>query len=164
MKQHLPLLLVAAAMIFLATCVTAAPGRPFTPRQVNALAAVIVRNTPDHIHFAPGTRFAWVLADWDPDGSPPEVWEAVLRRLEKKYQVYRSENEIPEEALVKKDGEIIGYQGGFAFGFEIERAGPGIQVQYHDYEGNLGASGHSVRYKWTGLIWVPFWRSRLIVA
>lgn len=165
--KHLAGLLTLVAVLA-AGCLHGNSGKPVTlsPLQARRLASVIVRNTPEHIHFGPGTEFDWVLTDWAFASTPPEVEKAVLRLLAKKYKkVYRHEAELPPEALVMHEGKLAGYQGGFSFGFEIEREGLGIvKVSYHDFEGNLAASGHWKWYLWNGLFWVPIGRSQLIVA
>ena len=166
MKHVVRLLGVVAVLA--AGCVHGDSGKPVTlsPLQAHQLAAVIVKNTPEHIHFAPGTKFDWVLTDWDSASTPPEVEKAVSRLLAKKYKkVYRHESELPPEAFVMHEGKLAGYKGGFSFGFRIERETWGIvKVHYSDYEGNMAASGHWKRYVWNGLFWIPIGRSRLIVA
>jgi hypothetical protein len=160
--------LFALVAVLAAGCIHGNSGKPVTlsPLQARRLAEAIVKNTPEYIHFEAGTKFDWVLTDWDSASTPPEVEKAVLRLLAKKYKkVYRHEAELPPEALVMHEGQLAGYQGGFSFGFEIEREGLGIvKVRYHDYEGNLAASGHWKRYLWNGLFWIPIGRSQLIVA
>ena len=165
--KHLACLLVLVA-VSAVSCIHGNRGGVVTlsPMQSHRLASVIVRNTPEHIHFAPGTKFDWVLTDWNSASTPPEVEKEVLRLLAKKYKkVYRRKEELPPEAFVIHEGRMAGYKGGFSFGFEIERESlASVKVHYGDFEGNLGASGHWTRYLWNGLFWVPIGRSRLVAS
>ncbi len=142
-------------LVISGSCVTNREGGGrFSVKQAEGLAAVILDNTPEHIHYDPSMQFGWVLTAWKPQVNPPEVEAAVLGLLEKKYKVYRTKEEVPEECVERKNGAVRGYKGGFSFSFEVKREGPrAVKVSYFDWEGMLAASWHWERYEWTGWRW-----------
>jgi len=137
-----------------------------TQEQISALAERIVENTPEHIHWAKGTVFSWVLLSPETDSAPPALRDEVLARLKQKYTVYLRKEQLPDDVMMKDGtGKLIGYHRGFSFSFqvelEIERT---VKVHYADWEGNVAGSRHWTRYKWAGSNWKvaeqgPLWVS-----
>ena len=137
-----------------------------TGAQVDHLAERILENTPEHVHFVDGTVFSWVFLDVAPQTDLAALQEVVLNKLRERYTVYVYESEIPRHRLIKTDdGRLRGYKEGFQFSYRIEREAEGtIKVHYSDYEGELAASGHWERYRWTGNDWELVEESAMIVA
>jgi len=123
--------------------------------QMRLLAARILENTPEFIHFDQGTVFQWVFLDPDTKAQP-ELREEVVQRLGRKYTVYLDEKDIPD-ALVEKTADgagCVAYRAGFFFSFKVEPQDDGtVKVQYRDWEGVRAATSHWTTYKWTGSEW-----------
>lgn len=121
--------------------------------QIQALAVRVLENTPEHLHWAPGTKFAWVLFDPTQSEAPEAVRTEVLRQLKQKYTVYQSENEIPDNYRKTRNEQLVGYADGFSFTFKMKFEEELLHVDYSDWEGNLAASWHTVTYRWNGKEW-----------
>jgi hypothetical protein len=129
------------------------------------LADEVLKNTPEYTHFAPGTVFSWCLFRSPKEDPLPELTQAVLARLRKKYVVYLSDAEIPAEEKLFHDGRLGGYRNGFSFEVHLERLGPRlVKIHYADWEGLLAASRHHQVYKWTGRAWKVVEKSAMVVS
>jgi hypothetical protein len=133
--------------------------------QIQSLAMMILQNTPEHIHFKE-TKFRWVLTTWKGDAGPKELDQAVLRLLKEKYVVYRSQQEVPNDYVIKSpDGKLMGFKSGFSFWyavtFEKDRI---VKVSYSDWEGNLASSHHWKQYRWTGRGWEVVKKSEMLLG
>jgi hypothetical protein len=129
------------------------------------LADEVLKNTPESIHFAPGSRFSWCLFQAARDDPLPELTKAVLAKLRRKYVVYLSDSEIPERMKLFRESKLVGYYDGFSFEVRAERLGPRvIKIQYSDWEGLHAGSGHYQVYRWTGSSWKVVEKSGIAVA
>lgn len=121
--------------------------------QIQALAVRILENTPEHLHWAPGTTFDWVLIDPTHIEAPEVVRSEVLRRLKQKYTVYQSDKDIPDNDKETINGQLAGYTKGFSFNFKLRFEDELVHIDYSDWEGVLAASWHTVTYRWNGKEW-----------
>jgi len=169
LQRFMALVLTISALFLLTSC----PGgsipsdlNRLSPTQVRLLADRILENTPEHIHFAEGTVFSWVVLFEEVRANPQTLQDEVMKLLEAKYAVYTDKNLLPDELLMKGEGgQLHGYRGGFSFSYSVQRDGPRhVKVHYSDYEGNLAASGHWKRYKWNGRDWRVMEVSALTVS
>lgn len=137
-----------------------------TEIQIKLLASRILENTPEHIHFAEGTTFSWVVLSPTIKENPRALQDEVIRQLKEKYTVYSRKEEIPDRLVVKDNkGHPVGYRDGFSFSFKVEFEKEGtIKVYYTDWEGILAASSHWKRYEWTGNNWNAAEQSPLEVS
>lgn len=144
-----------ATLFLLASCAShRGPARPPAEDDYRRLAKHILDNTPDHTHFVQGIEFDWCIFIPPKDDPLPQLSEEVLKRLRKKYTVYLTEEDIPPNRKIYRNGQLAGFQSGFMFRYELEPLGPTrIRIQYSDWEGLLAASRHSVTYEWTGSSW-----------
>lgn len=121
---------------------------------LSLLADYALKNTPEHLHFAPGTEFSWCLFDAGKDDPLPRFTEEVLSKLRKKYTVYTSEADVPDDRKHMHRGRLIGYRDGFYFHVRAEVLNPTtIKVHYSDWEAGLASSAHYEVYEWTGKVW-----------
>jgi hypothetical protein len=134
--------------------------------QTRLLAEEILKNTPEHIHFAPFTRFQWVLLSPKTQDNPPDLQEEVVRQLARKYTVYMKQEDLPEDLMTRgEDGTLIGYKGGFSFRYNVQFENETtVKIRYSDWEGNLAASFHWKRYEWTGHHWRVIEKSGILVS
>ena len=140
--------------------------QPPTKNQIQLLANKIVKNTPEYVHFAGGTKFSWVLLSLKTDSVPESVRDDVIHQLKEKYTVYLRENDVPDN-LKKKgpNGSLMGYKDGFSFSFEVKfEKRRTVKVSYSDFEGNVAASSHWTRYRWTGKDWKETEKSPVVVS
>ena len=121
--------------------------------QIEALAVRILENTPEHLHWAPGTTFAWVLFAPTHIEAPEAVRTEVLRQLKLKYTVYHSKEEVPDDHKEMRNGQLAGYTEGFSFNFKLHLEDKLVHIDYSDWEGVLAASWHTVTYRWNGKEW-----------
>jgi hypothetical protein len=123
-------------------------------QQIDALAQEIVTHTPEHIHFANGVTFSWVLyASKDRDAFP-DVTKQVRELLAHRYVVYKTPDAVPAQFL-RRDESGTSYVGGFAFQADIRYVGKNrVDVEYSDYEASLAASTQVVQYQWRGTGWI----------
>lgn len=121
--------------------------------QIQALALRVLENTPEHLHWVPDTKFAWVLFDPTRVEAPEALRAEVLRQFKAKYIVYQSEAEIPDNYIEMRNGQLAGYAKGFSFNFKLHFEDKLVHIDYSDWEGVLAASGHTVTYRWNGKEW-----------
>lgn len=134
-----------------------------TQEQADTLADRIMENTPEYI-FARGSKFEWIVLE-DIKGNPEMLNTAVLERIKKKYKIFDSRKDIPEEFKIYSDGKFVGYQKGFTFEYKVTfNSADTVTINYSDFEGNLGGSIHWKQYKWNGKEWIMIDKSSLIVA
>ncbi len=136
----------------------AGPPRSDEPRlpRLELLASEVLRNTPEHTHFAPETEFSWVYLQ-PTIVAPPALAAEVERLMVERYKVFKTHEEIPEDLLSHVDAEGREHsmiRDGFYFSYEVESISPErVRITYRDYEGPLAASGRSVVYVWSGVEW-----------
>jgi hypothetical protein len=148
----------------LATGPTNAGENDLSAAQVRALAHEIVTHTPEHVHWAKGTHFAWVLLAQPAPDLFPDVTAAVRALLAERYTVYDDEASVPPE--YRSTDEIgITYVSGFLFHFEVRILRPGVvEVTYSDFESSLAGSRQTVSYRWRRGRWTTLFRGRVFVA
>ena len=144
-------------MIFvglLVSCRTAIPLSPaLTSAQVDALATEALKYTPEHTHFAEGTRFDWVLFSGPKNDDFPEVTRSIASKLSSRYRVYGPDDELPRELQVESEMGRS-YKDGFLYTVEARKISPTtIAVSYSDYEGPLAAGRQTITYRWNGRAW-----------
>ena len=161
-------LIVAFAALSVLCChaIKGGPSHTLSKAQVESLAVEILENTPEHVHYAKGTTFSWVLFEQQDPDPIPALTTAVLDRLKEKYTVYRSRDDIPATQLVRDEsGELIGYRDGFSFRFSATVLGADkVEIRYADWEGNVGASSRTISYEWTDSQWKVITRGPLLVS
>lgn len=140
--------------LFMSTGLAEAAEPPLSRAQSLALAREIVLHTPEHLHFASGSHFSWVLLGANPADRFPEVTREVRALLAERYTIYESAGEVPADK-VRRDEYGTSYVSGFRFEFSIGRPDKGsIQVTYSDYESPLAGSSQSIRYRWKRGAWL----------
>jgi hypothetical protein len=159
---------IALVSASLGNCVHLRPSerQTLTREQTRALAQRIIDNTPEHVHWAKGTVFSWVLLSPEINSNPPELRDEVITRLKQKYTVYLRKEELPDEVLMKDStGGLAGYRCGFSFSFQIElESDRTVKVHYADWEGNVAGSRHWTRYEWAGFGWKVVGKSRMEIS
>ena len=160
------LIVVFAALSALGGYAAAADTPALSKTQIDTLASEIMEHTPEHVHFAEGTTFSWVLFEQVDSDADTALTTAVIDRLKKKYTVYRSEQEIPPTEIIRSEsGKLLGYRDGFSFRFSVKFLGDHrVEVRYSDWEGNLAASSQTISYQWTGSQWETVSRGSLLVS
>ena len=155
---------VLPTLILLVACSSATLRDKLSDDQVRALAREVLRHTPEHTHFAQGTRFDWVFFTPGDEVAYPEAIPAIRDALASKYQVYSGDEKLPPGAE-GHDGVSTSYVGGFLFSVSIRRVDEKtIEVEYSDYEGSLAAGRQTVRYQWRGSHWAKTWESPQVVS
>jgi len=157
---------LAALLVFGGHAAASDNPHELSKAQIESLATEIMRHTPEYVHFAEGTTFSWVLFTQKDEESLPGLTTAVLNRLQKKYTVYRSKEDLPSsELILDSRGNLLGYRDGFSFRFSVTvLAHNRVEVRYTDWEGNVAASSQKVSYKWTGSQWQIIGKSPLVVS
>lgn len=119
------------------------------------LAAEVMKNTPEHLHVADDANFKWVLLDAGVTNNPPEFLQEAVRLLGQKYTVYAHDAVMSDKQVVRNAaGQIVSCEDGFLFGFRVNLVGwHTVDISYEDFEGDLAASCHTDRYRWTGKEW-----------
>lgn len=170
--QRLPFLII----VCLAGCATGPRGQTRNPNdvsgaepvltvaQVQALAGRVLENTPEHLHWAPGTTFSWVLFDPDYVVAPEAVRAEVIRQLQQEYTVFQSDDEIPAALKRFSDGQLLGYVDGFSLSLELRFEQGRVIASYHDWEGVLAGSWHTVTYRWIGRKWAVVEKGPMAVS
>ena len=126
---------------------------PSQPR-VEALADRILENTPEHTHWVKGTRSDWVLFDPAEIVAPQELQDEVLRRFKKKYKIYESFEQIPDELKRMVNGQLAGYNSGFEFTYKVRIENEKAIVAYFDWEGMRAARWQTITYEWNESDWI----------
>jgi hypothetical protein len=142
------------------------PASELRARQMRKLAERILENTPEHTHFSWPAFFRWVLVSPEIDKNPPDLNQEVLHLLKARYTVYTRKQDVPERFVHKdQNGTLQGYEGGFDFKFIVVFEDEiTVKVKYSDYEGNMAASFHWKRYRWTGGNWKIIEKSGMLVS
>jgi hypothetical protein len=118
------------------------------------LADQVLQNTPEHLHFAPDSKFSWCFVKFYEDDVLPELKQLILTKLRSKYTVYLSESEIPGNLKHFKEGKLTDYEGGFSFTVGMKLLNhQRVRICYGDWEGDLAGSKHCEVYEWTGKMW-----------
>jgi hypothetical protein len=158
-------LFVLSATAFLALSGSRLLGEsPLSPAQLDGLAVEALKHTPEHVHWAKGATFSWVLFLVPADPPDPELMRVIRARLATRYQVYEAERDLPEGSI-RLDEWGKTYLNGFAFTVTATRvARDTIEITYDDHEGPLAASQQIIRYRWSGSRWKVARTGPLIVS
>ncbi len=110
--------------------------------------------------------FSWVLLVPEVQTNSQALQDEVMRLLKEKYKVYLDKNRLPDVVLIKdENGQLMGYRHGFFFSYIMTPESKGhVKIHYTDYEGNLAASAHWKRYRWTGRNWETVEKSLMVVS
>lgn len=139
-------------------------GNALTDQQSASLAQEALRHTPEHVHFAKGTVFRWVLLAEGEESDHPEAFPAIRKALASRYTLYLNRAELPPEAQ-RNDAMGTSFVNGFVFSITIRRVDESmIEVDYSDYEGSLAGGSQTVRYRWSGNHWRTVWTSPQMVS
>jgi hypothetical protein len=161
LKAHV--LSIGLILAATATQPAKSPKIALSEQQSRALAEEIVKHTPEHVHYVEGTTFAWVLFNRQKEDPTPGVTALVLELLKKRYVVYLSEGEVPQDKMTVDGGLIL--WDGFRFSFLIRAAdSTTVEVSYSDYEAPLAASWQTCKYRWDGSKWLVVSKGDLIVS
>ena len=140
-------------------------GCSVVPPDYQLLAEEVLNNTPEHLHFAPGASFSFVVYAGPVNQSIPGFSEMIRGELKKNYTVYSNLAEVPEGKKSIEDDYLMGLKDGFQFWVEYRELSPSkVKISYKDWEGNLAASSHYKIYKWTGRKWKILKESPLMVS
>jgi hypothetical protein len=145
-------------ILLLCSCVrpTASPTR--------ALAAEIVRHTPEYVHWDPGARFSWVWVHINGRDVDSDLTKAVLSMLRQRYIVYLRGEDIPANKVVQEGG-YPEYLDGFKFEFKVTHLNSSmVEIVYKDYEGQLASALQTIVYEWNGSDWVVKKKSPILVS
>jgi len=161
--RHLKVKVIAAALITSATLIAVRLLWPVPNMEM--LAEEVLKNTPEHIHFAPGANFSWCLFGGIEGDPLPDLKGEVLRKLRLRYTVYLAKDDVPPHYKQFHDGRLAGYHRGFSFNVRVETINRStIRIGFADWEGSLAASSHWKVYKWTGSRWRILETSRILVS
>lgn len=111
-----------------------------TKEQIDKLADRIVENAPT-INY--GIKFEWLVLE-DIKDNPEILNNSVMERIKKKYKVFDSRKDIPEEFKLygKKSGVFNAYTKGGIFRYKIKfDSANAITTFFSKYEGLLSAAG-----------------------
>jgi hypothetical protein len=129
------------------------------------LAEEVLKNTPEYIHWVPGTKFSWCLFERPEQDILPGLTQAVIAKLRKKYILYQSESQMGNTCGIFQDGKLMGYRSGFSFRIRVEIMNQQtIKIHYSDWESGTAGSAHFKVYKWTGKSWKIIEKSGIAVS
>lgn len=123
-----------------------------TKKQVDKLADRIMENAPT-INY--DIKFEWLVLE-DIKDNPEILNTAVMERIKKKYKVFDSRKDIPEEFKLygKKSGVFNAYTKGGLFRYKIKfDSANTIIIYFSKYEGLLSAAAWQCKFKWNGKEW-----------
>jgi hypothetical protein len=154
--------LTAGFIAALARCVLAE--EPLSPAQMDGLAVEALKHTPEHVHWAKGTRFSWVLFGVPADSKQIGIWNRIRAKLAERYQVFDSNDEIPA-GLVQPDEIGACFVDGFSFTVSVRVIdSTTVEVTYSDFENSLAGSRQEIKYRWSGSCWRVRSKGPLVVS